>query len=676
MILLSLSAIGVTTLLQARADAGRDAQLKLEELEGELTQLQNAPFKASPRTGGSPAFAGKLMDNGKRRIAVTLAELRHNSPVPSLARISGPLKANYAALDEIYAIGASGADYGRRANELSGIAGKEMGVITSALDEAGAEYDRAASATLFRSRTGSKLAILLLALAFAFFYLRAARLAAANYKEARTDALTGLPNRRALVDDLETQLPRAGGDRQVALALFDLDGFKHYNDTFGHPAGDALLTRLGERLAAAVAGHGDRLPHGRRRVLRAGAGRPRPTPPRSSRSPPTRSSEQRRRLRRSRASHGRVLCPSRRRRRPRRCDSPTSACTSTRRGRTSAGRQSTRRAAEDPQRAQHRAARAPRPASPTWPSATAERLGLPSTRSSGSRCAAELHDVGKTAIPDAILNKPGPLDDDEWEFMRRHTLIGERIILAAPVARARPPSSSARATSASTAPATPTRWPATRSRSAPRIIAVCDAFDAMVSERPYRSAMPRRRRARGAAPLRRHAVRPARRRRVQRVGRPSATRPCSQPSSGGLAEQALDEHAVLPLAVEAAVAALDADLLEAGGQVRGAARGVVGEQAAGELVEPGRLGGLAQRREQQPPDARGRAPRARRTPRARRRRRTRSGPSTARRARTRATTPSSLRRPETAGRVEPGRDLARLRRRVSNVATRSSIPSL
>ena len=38
--------------------------------------------------------------------------------------------------------------------------------------------------------------------------------------------------------------------------LFDLDGFKSYNDTFGHPAGDALLTRLGSKLAAAVAPHG------------------------------------------------------------------------------------------------------------------------------------------------------------------------------------------------------------------------------------------------------------------------------------------------------------------------------------------------------------------------------------------------------------------------------------
>jgi len=66
--------------------------------------------------------------------------------------------------------------------------------------------------------------------------LRASRL------EASTDALTGLGNRRKLLEDL-------GSAREGLLVLLDLDGFKTYNDGFGHLAGDALLTRLGRRLS-------------------------------------------------------------------------------------------------------------------------------------------------------------------------------------------------------------------------------------------------------------------------------------------------------------------------------------------------------------------------------------------------------------------------------------------
>ena len=59
----------------------------------------------------------------------------------------------------------------------------------------------------------------------------------ASRDEALTDALTGLGNRRALTRALSESLPEG----THVLALFDLDGFKQYNDTFGHPAGDVLL---------------------------------------------------------------------------------------------------------------------------------------------------------------------------------------------------------------------------------------------------------------------------------------------------------------------------------------------------------------------------------------------------------------------------------------------------
>ena len=48
------------------------------------------------------------------------------------------------------------------------------------------------------------------------------------------------------------------------------------------------------------------------------------------------------------------------------------------------------------------------------------------------RAAALLHDIGKVAIPDSILHKQGPLGDDEWEVMREHPVIGERILRAIP----------------------------------------------------------------------------------------------------------------------------------------------------------------------------------------------------------------------------------------------------
>ena len=69
--------------------------------------------------------------------------------------------------------------------------------------------------------------------------------------EALTDALTGLGNRRKLMRDLEEAL-HPGYRTACALVLYDLNGFKGYNDVFGHPAGDALLARLGARLGDAI----------------------------------------------------------------------------------------------------------------------------------------------------------------------------------------------------------------------------------------------------------------------------------------------------------------------------------------------------------------------------------------------------------------------------------------
>ena len=70
---------------------------------------------------------------------------------------------------------------------------------------------------------------------------------ARSRSQAMTDALTGLGNRRSLMEDLQDELAVADADSPITLVVLDLDGFKRYNDTFGHPAGDSLLARLGRQ---------------------------------------------------------------------------------------------------------------------------------------------------------------------------------------------------------------------------------------------------------------------------------------------------------------------------------------------------------------------------------------------------------------------------------------------
>jgi diguanylate cyclase (GGDEF)-like protein len=66
--------------------------------------------------------------------------------------------------------------------------------------------------------------------------------------QATHDMLTGLPNRVLFHDRLRAAMQRAGKDQSFALALVDIDGFKAVNDTYGHPAGDALLQAISGRL--------------------------------------------------------------------------------------------------------------------------------------------------------------------------------------------------------------------------------------------------------------------------------------------------------------------------------------------------------------------------------------------------------------------------------------------
>ena len=306
-------------------------------------------------------------------------------------------------------------------------------------------------------------------------------------QESRTDELTGLPNRRALMLDLERELTRGPETGRLRLlALFDLDGFKTYNDTFGHPAGDALLARLGGRLGRFAASKGRAYRLGGDEfcllsectaaevdaIIAGGCG----------------ALSERGEGFAITASQGSVLLPTE-------AESVEEAMQLADRRmyankvseRTSAGSQS-----RDVllmalrERQPFLADQAVDVAKLAL--AVGEELGMEAEQRDETYRAAQLHETGKMAIPDAILNKPGPLEESEWEFVRQHTLIGERIIASAaalvPVARLVRSSGE--------------RWDgggypdSLRGDQIPlgsRVVAVCDAYAAMVSERPYSVAM-------------------------------------------------------------------------------------------------------------------------------------------------------------------------------------------
>jgi two-component system cell cycle response regulator len=306
-----------------------------------------------------------------------------------------------------------------------------------------------------------------------------------SHHDSLTDGLTGLANRRALMRDLEEAAAHATPAEGRTLALFDLDGFKQYNDAFGHAAGDALLQRLGTDLDAAVAASGSayRLGGDEFCVLldhQAGPDDPIVAAALNALAEPADPFT-------VDASYGLVSLPAD-------ADSAAEALrlADHRMYELKHGRRATQGEARevllavlgerepDLQRHMHDVAALAR--------MVGTRLGLDAEDLDVVVRAAELHDIGKVAIPDEILHKPGSLNDADWEFIRQHTIIGERIVGAAEALR--PVGRVVRASHE--------RWDG---RGYPdglagddipigaRIVFACDAWDAMTCDRGYRSAL-------------------------------------------------------------------------------------------------------------------------------------------------------------------------------------------
>lgn len=312
-----------------------------------------------------------------------------------------------------------------------------------------------------------------------------ARLLDEAVSDAVTDPVTGLGNRRRLVTDLAQCARTATVEHPWVLVIFDLDGFKGYNDAFGHPAGDQLLARLGGKLAHVGGGpvDGYRL-GGDEFCLLA----------------PIDGVDVERLLHEATfalsekgvgfdvgCSFGAVHLPEE-------ADDPVTALRlADERLYAQKHVKSTRRDQPHDVLLQVLLEREPGLHTHTLEVGTMARdvglaLGLEGRDLDELHRAAQLHDIGKLAVPDAILHKPGRLADDEWQFIAQHTIVGERILGASPFLRR----------IGEIVRATHERWDGTgypdrlareQIPLAARVICACDALDAMMRARPYSRPM-------------------------------------------------------------------------------------------------------------------------------------------------------------------------------------------
>ena len=509
-LILTISAIVAVWLLVGQAGSSRGAQLQVSSLTLSLADLGIVPFTADPASGGSPSASLAKITADESSIAQGL-RVRSQTGVPPGLLSAG--RADLAALRPIvasvYRISVSKgglAHGGARVPILNGMLTGRSAALSAVLTKISRTDDANASSSDLRTKVGAAGAMLLLLAAFVFFYFRSVAahraverlgrekeaLLGISRDEARTDALTNLGNRRALTTDLADAIAEPPGSSELLLGMFDLDGFKQYNDTFGHAAGDALLQRFGGRLAgvAAHAGSAYRMGGDEFCIL----ARCTPDAAEELLAGATAALEDGGEGWHVGCSHGAAWIPSEAITESRalkladeRMYAEKSRRSSTSRSGSSASRQVTDAllqviTEQDAFLDEH----VERVADLAGAVATA--LGQPAHEIRRIVLAAKLHDVGKTAIPAAILDKPGPLDDREWEFMRRHPLIGERIMMAAPAL-------------ASTAGLIRSSHERIDGQGYPdglagdhiplgsRIIAVCDAYDAMTSDRRYRDSI-------------------------------------------------------------------------------------------------------------------------------------------------------------------------------------------
>jgi diguanylate cyclase (GGDEF)-like protein len=496
-----VGALLLVSLINANGQADRARQREIVIAQMRQASV-SAPWIAFNGTGASQAEVRRQLDGLTLSLHASAARLRALGDTRESARIDGTIDGALSWTNAVVTL----SEAGQLARAIaiidrSILPGGGGNAFWSSLDSASAAYQRDADSAARRASIVSVALALVVLLAFSSALYRsmdARRRAEAlsgdkqalleqSQADATTDALTGMANRRKLFDDgarILRELPDGGS---VSIGIFDLDGFKNYNDTFGHPAGDSLLAHLGHQLVEAMTGRGHAYRMGGDEfcVVTAGGDAERVLADAAE----------------ALTEHGERFSIT--------CSYGTAAIPSEvldlEQGlqladRRLYGNKELTRSTQSVQikdaliqvleeqsgdlvRHLSRVAR--------LAGRTAARLGMSADEISRIRLAAELHDIGKAAVPRVILEKRGPLDANELAYLRQHSVIGERILAAAPALMNIAPL--VRAThERADGEGYPDGLHLAQIPMGARVIAVVDAFDAMTSVRAYQKVRPDR----------------------------------------------------------------------------------------------------------------------------------------------------------------------------------------
>jgi diguanylate cyclase (GGDEF)-like protein/putative nucleotidyltransferase with HDIG domain len=484
---LGLVTLAAVVQFERRVDETRRAQVVIAQMrnqQGALLAIAFDPVIAATAT--APAQTALRLAEGRRTLSNSVATLDGLGNGGAPARIGALSQTYFNFIDHLSTLVARGASpeaaLALGASQRPGGIGSKLALE---LERADAAYDAEASNSRTVAAIGTVVAIVFLLVAFSITFSHVVWARRRSQRDATTDALTDLGNRRKLFADMEDLVGSLHARHTITVGIFDLDGFKAYNDIFGHPAGDALLRRLARRLTLVVGDRGGAYRiggdefvvitavDGGERLLASAQAALSEDGPGYSIGCSIGSTRILAGVTLEQALHeaDQRLYTNKR--------SRSSASGSASEVRAALLQVLAEQDAALVAHLEHVAALAAR---------TAAELGLPAHQVEMARRAAELHDVGKAAIPAEILDKTGPLDPTEMMLMKRHSAIGARIVAAAPTLAALAP-----IVRAAHERADGTGYPdGLLLEDIPvcsLIIAVVDAYDAMTSDRPYRTAM-------------------------------------------------------------------------------------------------------------------------------------------------------------------------------------------